>query len=358
MTEKIQDKQLVLGLMSGTSLDGLDMALCEFDQIDGKYAYRLIAARTTGYTEAWKKRLSEAGGLGAEAYFGLHASYGKFLAEEANAFIRETGQNPDLISSHGHTVFHRPESGFTTQLGCGATLAANTRCTVVCDLRSLDVALEGQGAPLVPVGDKLLFGNYPACLNIGGIANISFDVSGERLAYDICEANMLLNFLAERTGKAYDAGGAMARSGNVDATLLATLGKQSYYSQSGAKSLGREWFEQHVAPHFGPNKPVNDLLATATEHISTVLANELNQRRISELLISGGGALNTYLLERLRAKTKCTIILPATEIIQFKEALIFAFLGYLRMRKQINTLKSVTGAAANSIGGAVYLGYA
>jgi anhydro-N-acetylmuramic acid kinase len=347
---------LILGLMSGTSLDGLDLAICEFERYEGEYRFKIKAAKTSLYSALWKNRLTEIKNVSAEAYFEWHALYGKYIAEEANTFLKATGLKPDAIASHGHTVFHQPALGFSTQVGCGATIASYTQTTTVYDFRSLDVASGGQGAPLVPIGDKLLFGNYAACLNIGGIANISFDdLSGKRTAFDICEANMLLNYLAEKTGKAFDRAGEMARSGKVNDALLNKLNAIGYYSQKGAKSIGREWFEKNILYLVDDkNMPVNDLLATSTEHIAQVIANELNDQKIKNVLLTGGGVFNTFLVERVKLKTSGEIIIPKDEIINFKEALIFAFLGYLRLNNSINTLRSVTGALNDSIGGAVY----
>ncbi|MES2679611.1 MAG: anhydro-N-acetylmuramic acid kinase [Bacteroidota bacterium] len=347
----------VLGLMSGTSLDGLDLALCSFEPTESGYSYQILASTTVAFTPDWKDRLNNVKNATALEYFGLNSLFGKYIANEVNAFVNENSPKPNAIASHGHTVFHQPASGFSTQLGCGATIAAHTGITTVCDFRSLDVANGGQGAPLVPIGDKLLFGAYDACLNIGGIANLSFDdKNGNRLAYDICEANMLLNFLAETTGKAYDKNGDLARVGNLNAALLTNLNQQDYYTQSGAKSIGREWFEKNILPLVASQSiGVNDLLATATEHVAQIIAVELTTKNIKNVLVTGGGTFNTFLIEKIKSKTNCELIIPENRIVDFKEALIFAFLGYLRLQQKTNALKSVTGAAQNSCGGAVYL---
>ncbi|MDX2172413.1 MAG: anhydro-N-acetylmuramic acid kinase [Bacteroidota bacterium] len=354
---EIKNKQKIVGVMSGTSLDGLDLALCEFETIKDKYNYKIIKAITIPYTEVWRARLTDVKDATAEQYFMLNGLYGSFIAEQINAFIGDNKQDIAAIASHGHTVFHRPSLGFTTQMGCGATIAAKTGITTVCDFRSVDVALGGQGAPLVPMGDELLFGAYDACLNLGGIANISYkNKEGKRIAYDICEANMLLNYLSEKIGHVYDEGGRMARAGKVEDALLEQLNKISFYKQSGAKSIGREWFEKTVIPFFEENKDdVKDLLSTSVEHISDIIAIELNKNNLKNVLITGGGAFNSYLIEKLKQKTICELVIPDNETVNFKEALIFAFLGYLRLNNQINTLKSVTGASRDSVGGAVYI---
>jgi anhydro-N-acetylmuramic acid kinase len=346
----------ILGLMSGTSLDGLDLAICEFEATGNKYRYKILKAQTVAYTKLCASTLKNAHNLKALQYASVNASYGKLIGEEINRFLKKSTKKPKAIASHGHTVFHKPELGFSTQIGCGATIAAVTKLTTVCDFRSLDVANGGQGAPLVPIGDKLLFGHYNACLNIGGIANISFDKKGKRIAYDICEANMLLNFLAEKTGKAFDKDGKIARSGKVNAKLLKELNALEFYSKMGAKSLGREWFAENILKRIEKSRvELNNLLATATEHVAQMIANDLNKHKIKNVLVTGGGAFNKYLIELISEKTNCEIIIPDAQTVNFKEALIFAFLGYLRLTEKINTLSSVTGAKSDSIGGAVYL---
>ncbi len=352
---KVTNKLTVLGLMSGTSLDGLDLALCEFFERRGKPGFKLLKAKTKSYSKQWKSKLSEIKQGKAEEYFALNTEYGNFIATEIKDFLKRSKIKPDIIASHGHTVFHQPQKGFSTQIGCGATIAGLTGITTICDFRSMDVAVGGQGAPLVPIGDKFLFGEYEACLNIGGIANISFERKGKRIAYDICEANMLLNFLTIKMGKPYDQGGKIAASGKIINDLLHALNKLSYYKKAGAKSLGREWFENFVLNLVNKyDEDVKDLLATATEHIAQIISNELNKNKLKSVIVSGGGAFNSFLMKSIKSKTKCKIIVPKKEITNFKEAIIFAFLGYLRLNEKVNALGSVTGASKNSIGGAVY----
>lgn len=358
MSHKPSKNTVVLGLMSGTSLDGLDLALCEFSHLVGDYRYKILKAKTLAYSSEWKKRLCEAPGLKAEAYFELHAEYGSFMAKAVNVFLKGVKQRPQLIGSHGHTIFHQPRKGFSTQLGCGATLAAKTGITTVCDFRSLDVALGGQGAPLVPIGDELLFPDFDACLNLGGIANISYrDTRGNRKAFDVCVANMLLNHLSLRAGKDYDAGGKLAAAGKVNLALLKKLNGLDYYRQNGPKSLGREWFEKKLLPllHKSPLS-VQDLMCTSAEHIALLLSKTMRQLALKKVLVTGGGALNVYLLERLDKLSSSSLVIPDKETINYKEALIFAFLGNMRFLQKINTLAGVTAASKDSIGGAIYLG--
>jgi len=340
---------IITGVMSGTSLDGLDLATCRFDS----QGYSIIHTQTISYSEDWKYKLATAQNLTAFEIFQLHAEYGRFIGQSLKSFFEKTRVVPQAIASHGHTVFHQPHLGFSTQVGCGATISAVTGLTTVCDFRSKDVALGGQGAPLVPIGDELLFSAYEACLNIGGIANISFRKHQQRVAFDICVANMVLNHLANQVGQAYDQGGALAQSGTVNVDLLNAMEALDFYKLQGARSIGREWFETHFVPLLNQDS-IPNLLATFTEHAALRIAAVLNENSIQSVLITGGGAYNHHLIQRLQVHTQAAITLPDATIIEFKEALIFAFLGYLRLDGKINTLNSVTGALSNSVGGAVY----
>lgn len=339
--------------MSGTSLDGLDLALCEFSEQNKTVSYKLVASKTIDYEPVWKERLQNAFEATAEQYFKLHSLYGEFIAEKVNDFLKENNQTVNYIASHGHTIFHRPQLGFTTQMGCGASIAAKTGIDTVCDFRSLDVALKGQGAPLVPIGDRDLFPKSESCLNIGGIANISFTKNGKTSAFDICIANMALNFLTESIGKAYDEGGTIAASGKSNNELLQQLLNLNTQQQS----LGREWFEQHFLPILNASTiSLNEKLATCVEYMVFHISAILKRENLNSVLITGGGAYNTFFIERLKANYNGHLHIPSDDVIQFKEAIIFAYLGFLRVNEQVNTLNSVTKASRDSIGGAVYLG--
>jgi anhydro-N-acetylmuramic acid kinase len=344
--------------MSGTSLDGLDMAVCEFSQITGGYEYRIEAAETLPYSDIQRSKLKHCAHSSAADHAKLNQRFGKFIGESVASFLSKNKLQADAVSSHGHTIFHQPENGFTNQIGCGATIAAITGLTTVCDLRSLDVALNGQGAPLVPIGDKLLFGKYDACLNLGGIANISFDnKNNERIAFDICVCNMVLNHLSNRKGTPYDLNGEWAKAGKVDEHLLKALDALDHYKIKGSRSLGYEWFETNFLKLIIERQSAHteDLLATFTEHAAKQIALVINNNGVRSVLVTGGGAFNKHLIELIKQKTTADIILPDEKIINFKEALIFAFLGYLRLKEHTNTLHTVTGAKQDSIGGAVYL---
>lgn len=354
--EKYRAEYSVIGIMSGSSLDGVDLALCRFIKT-ASWSFSVVRTGVVPYPEEWKQKLSHATSMTGQELAHTHAQYGHYLGMLVKDFIRQGSERVDFISSHGHTVFHQPAKGFTLQIGDGAAIAAETNLSVVCDFRTTDVALGGQGAPLVPVGDRLLFGDYDFCLNIGGIANISAEVNGQRIAYDICPANQLLNGLAARLGFEYDKDGEQARTGNINQALLEKLNDFPYYGKTFPKSLGNE----NVAEYFFSvldESQVNlqDKLCTCTEHIAHQVAEAVNGENstVKSVLVTGGGAFNKFLIELLGEKTHHRIILPSTEIIKFKEALVFAFLGVLRMREEVNVLKSVTGARHDNVSGTVY----
>lgn len=350
-------KYHAIGLMSGTSLDGLDITYCSFSHLGKKWKFDVLQAKTIKYPKTLAEKLAKAPGMTAIDFWKLHVEFGNFCGKEVNKFIEQYNCKPQLIASHGHTIFHQPKSGFTCQIGDGAQIAAITGVNTVCDFRSIDVALNGQGAPLVPIGDKLLFGNYQACLNIGGIANISFQQKNRTIAFDICPANIVFNYYANKLGKDYDKGGAIAKSGHVNVEVLKQLNALSYYKQKGQRSLGREWIEKNIFPIIEKsNLSIEDTMATTVEHCAFQMATILNKSKIKNLLISGGGAYNTFLVERLQAQTKCKLIIPDKTTIEFKEAILFAFLGVLRYTEQTNCLSSVTGAKRDNIGGAIYFG--
>lgn len=343
--------------MSGTSLDGLDIACCTFEQIGESWNYKIEEAITYKYKDEWSKKLASIHNASAYEFALANTDYGYYLAEKVNEFISEKSITTiDLIASHGHTIFHQPEKDFTFQLGSGAAIAGRTGITTVSDFRSLDVALNGQGAPLVPIGDALLFSEFNYCLNLGGIANISFDNTGKRVAFDICPVNLVLNQLAQTLGKIYDNEGELARSGSLNNNLLEKLNTLDFYKTAGAKSLGREWVEDIFFPVVNSFEiSAQDKLNTVCEHIALQIAKHANNST-PKMLITGGGAYNNYLIERIKSHAQTEIVIPDNQTIEYKEALIFAFLGLLRFEQKNNTLASVTGAITNSVGGAIYLG--
>ena len=351
----------ILGMMSGTSLDGLDMALCEFTESEGGWSYNILKTGFKAYDEPMREKLKSAISAHAEELLRLHQSYGQWLGTKAHEFISQAGAQPHAIASHGHTIHHRPDKGFTFQLGAVQQIALATGIKTIGDFRSLDVALGGQGAPLVPTGDQLLFGSHDFCLNLGGICNVSFERNGKRLAFDIGIANMLLNHLCRPLGLPFDQEGMLARKGRLNPLLLKALNGLSYYQAPYPKSTGYEWFRDAILPLLDqfPDRAENQL-HTAIEHIAGQISRQLRQLSSNKggaVLVTGGGALNTYLIEvlQLRLGPDFAVELPSEELINFKEALIFAFLGALRLRERTNVLSSVTGAKRDSCSGVVYL---
>lgn len=351
----------ILGLMSGTSLDGLDMAYCHFTEQKGTWNFEILEAQSISYAAKQQEELKDAIHLNAEALLQLHNQFGTWLGEEARVFIKEKQLEVDYIASHGHTTHHRPELGFTLQVGSGQHLANASERPVICDFRTNDVALGGQGAPLVPIGDQLLFHEYDYCLNLGGISNISFDVKGKRIAYDIGLANMILNYITRKIDLEYDKGGEMARSGSINQEMLEKLNALEYYLLPHPKSIGYEWFLEKVVPIVDSTKDTTaNLLHTAAHHICEKITQQIHQNTIKSgqrLLVTGGGALNTFLIDTLTKNLgpKTKLIVPEVKIIDFKEAMVFAFMGALRIEKQINVFNSVTGAKRNSSSGVLYL---
>ena len=342
----------VIGLMSGSSLDGLDIAYVNFSHDNKKWFFQIVEAGNVPYTDEWKNKLSEAFNKNESELKELDIEYGKYLGSITKKFIKKYELDPKLIASHGHTIFHMPEKGYTLQIGCGHKIADETGIMTINDFRTEDVKKGGQGAPLVPIGDKYLFADFPICLNIGGIANLSYDNDGKRIAYDICMANQLLNYLASKLGYDYDNNGNFARQGIVNQELLDILNNNPYYDKEAPKSLGREFFEEYQHKIIDDsNISAKDLLATATEHIAYQIVRATEHLESSKMLITGGGAKNNYLIERIRMMSKHEIIIPDTMIIDYKEALIFAFLGALKMEGKINVLSSVTGASSDSSSG-------
>ncbi len=344
----------VIGLMSGTSLDGLDIAFCEF-AYDEKWSFKLVEAETIRYSPAMTGMLQSIGMKSAAELAEAHLRFGAFLGKSVKQFEESKKLNADFISSHGHTIFHQPKKGYTFQLGSGATLAAESGRNVVCDFRTTDVALGGQGAPLVPVGDRLLFSEYEYCLNLGGIANISFEKNGQRIAFDICACNIVLNALAEKQGMLFDEDGKMARRGSVNERVLNELNALNYYKNPFPKSLGREDIDREIFPLLEKaNLSVEDTAATFCRHIANQISATVGGSS-NKMLVTGGGVYHSLLLEQIKNTCNVQVVVPDKKIIEFKEAIIFAFLGVLRLRNEVNALSSVTGAKKDSCGGCVYL---
>ena len=344
-----------IGVMSGTSLDGLDIAYIKFT-VDESINFEILNADTYEYTDAVKEVLKQAENFDTVRFLRFHNRVGEYIGEEVNRFIKANNINKvDFIASHGHTIFHQPENKFTFQVGSPAYITAITGITTIADFRTLDIALKGQGAPLVPIGDKILFKEYDYCLNLGGFANISTDINTVRIAYDICPVNIVINEFAKQKNKEYDNEGNMGKAGHINDMLLAKLNSIDFYHQTWPKSLGKEWVSKEFNNILNSvNIDFNDKLRTIYEHFSMQIARAINTGNGKSILITGGGAYNKFLIELIQQKTNKKLIIPNTEIIEFKEALIFGFLGLLRYLGKDNTLASVTGAIKNSSGGGIY----
>ncbi|MBK9413585.1 MAG: anhydro-N-acetylmuramic acid kinase [Bacteroidetes bacterium] len=349
-------KYNVVGIMSGTSLDGVDLAYCTFlHELNWKFQFHF--GKTIPYSNQWKEKLKTAQFLSPEELNALDEEFGTYLGGLVKDFIDERNLEVDFISSHGHTIFHQPQKGITVQIGSGQAIKNVTGKTVVCDFRKGDVALGGQGAPLVPIGDKLLFSQMDYCLNLGGIANISFEKNNERIAFDICACNIVLNELVGERELVYDEDGEIARTGKLNKALLEELNQINFYKQPFPKSLGREDIDREVFPVLARYEiSLEDRLNTFCKHIAIQISEVLGQDiSDAKMLITGGGTLNKFLLECIEDKCNLKIVIPPKDIIDFKEAIIFAFLGVLRIRNESNCLKSVTGAERDSSGGVVFL---
>ncbi|WP_276500879.1 anhydro-N-acetylmuramic acid kinase [Terrimonas pollutisoli] len=357
-----------IGLMSGSSLDGLDIVFAEIHENGGKWSYEIKAADCYPYASNWIDKLKNAVTLNALDYQLLHTDYGHYLGQQVNRFVEEhqLQYKVAVIGSHGHTTFHLPAKKMTAQLGDGAAIAAATSLPVVSDLRAMDVALGGQGAPIVPIGEKLLLGDYDYFLNIGGIANISFNQESF-LAFDICAANRVLNMLAAREGKEYDEGGKMAASGNVDNALLAKLNGLDFYKEAYPKSLANDFGTNIVYPLIlDAGSSTADALRTYSEHIAMQVTHAIasvNTLKLQtsglKLLCTGGGAFNNFLVERLHDHLKqldIEVMIPDEKLVKYKEALIMALIAVLRWREETNVLATVTGAKRDSVGGAMWMG--
>lgn len=346
--------------MSGTSLDGLDLCYCLIKNDTDNWSFEIIETKSVSYESELKVKLKDSIHLKADELLRFHNEYGFWLGNEAKKFILEKKLEIDFIASHGHTTHHQSENGLTFQIGSGQHLANASGQKVICDFRTNDVALGGQGAPLVPIGDKLFFSTYDFCLNLGGISNISFNENRKRVAYDIGLANMVLNHITQKSDLAFDAGGKLARSGQLNLPMLDQLNDLEYYSLPYPKSIGYEWFIEKVVPIVESfTDSMENKLHTAIHHICEQVAQQVKShtQQNSTLFVTGGGALNEYLVETLQEKLGAAIqvIVPEKKLIEFKEALVFALMGALRFENKINVLKSVTGSKRDSSSGVMYL---
>lgn len=349
-------KYHVLGVMSGTSLDGIDLCYVRFDY-NGRWKFKILASETVKYTQHWKDKLSLAIRENQQNIDQLNEEYTIHLGDVINRFLQSYKlKDIDAICSHGHTIFHEPENGLTLQIGNLPKLAKIVQTRVVCDFRVQDVALGGQGAPLVPIGDKLLFNDYDFCINLGGFANISSDIDGSRIAYDICPVNIVLNHYVKQLGKDFDDRGQIASKGELNPSLLESLNSLEFYAASAPKSLGLEWVMNLVFPLIDTcNLSVAAILRTFIEHAAIQISRAVGKRKDTNILFTGGGVYNKFLMDRISNHITGKITIPENEIVEYKEALIFGLLGVLKLRKEVNCLSSVTGAAQDHSSGNIFL---
>lgn len=356
---KTPNKYKVLGVMSGTSLDGLDIAFCEFEKGQRGWSFKSEIGETIKYNKQWIEKLSDAPFASAQEFEKLNYDFGEYIGAACKRFLEKHRLTVDFISSHGHTIFHQPERRFTFQLGSGIAIHHTSGLPVICNFRSEDVLKGGEGAPLVPVGDHHLFSTYDVCLNIGGIANLSMMSGRKRVAFDICFANMGLNYLTAKIGKLYDRGGAIAFRGKLSVDLKEQLDVVNRKWHRSRPSLGREGFEKFIQPLLEDESiAIENRIRTFAESIADEIAACIPKKRKTKLLATGGGAFNNFLISQLQNKLEgfAEVIVPSNHIVSYKEAIVFAFLGVLKSRNEPNVLKSVTGASSDSSAG-VMIGF-
>lgn len=354
--------------MSGSSLDGVDVAFVHLTENNGSWNYQIEVSECVQFPQKWKLRLQSLVLQNAVTYLKTDAYFGHYLGEVVKKFVEEhqLEGKVDFVASHGQTIFHQPENQMTSQIGDGAAIVSECGLPVICNFRTIDVALGGQGTPIAPIADKLLFPNFRYCLNLGGIANISVKRNdGSMLGFDICGANMVLNILASDVDLDFDKDGAMAAEGSIHEELLNDLNNQWYYEKTYPKSLGGGWVTKVFMPLFKKYRiSTEDKMRTAVEHLAIQIAKDINlimeregilKSDTDQMLITGGGAFNKTLIERIAAHSPVQVVVPDSTTIKFKESLLTALMGVLRLRGEINVLSSVTGAREDSIGGEIYL---
>ncbi|RFC55364.1 anhydro-N-acetylmuramic acid kinase [Brumimicrobium aurantiacum] len=347
-----------IGLMSGTSLDGVDVADVTFSQVNANdWTFEVNHACLYHFEVSLLHRLKKAHLIPAPELMELSADLGKFYADVVKRFLEEFKISPssfDFIASHGQTVFHQPDKGYTLQIGNGPELAVHTKIPTVLDFRSMDVALGGNGAPLIPMADHFLFQKFAdSFLNLGGFSNLSFKKEQQILSFDVCPVNIVINDLMRKMGEEYDDGGAFGKLGKVDESLLRQLNALDFYKSDGPKSLGQEWVQEHVCPLLDVDVPLENSVRTFYEHIAYQISKTLDKTEVSSVLITGGGANNSFLVERIQSLSKCEIVVPEKTLIDFKEAIGFAFLGLLKWVGEVNVLSSVTGSITDSSSGVI-----
>jgi len=358
----------VIGLMSGSSLDGVDLAYCHFIVNGEEIDFELKIAETIPFPSNWITRLKHLPTQNALTFVKTHTYFGHYLGELINDFIKKHELEVDCIASHGHTIFHAPDKRFTTQIGDGAAMAAITQKTVVCDFRTQDIAIDGEGTPIAPAADRYLFSDFDFCMNIGGIANITCNATDKVVAFDIASANQVMNTMANILDLEYDDNGELAHRGEVNEEIIAQLNEFDYFKNPYPKSIANGWIQSQIIPiYLNTDCPINDKLRTAVEHLATQTAFSIQQiikkeafhKDKYQLLITGGGAFNGFLMDCIQEKLEAMnveVLVPSPEIIEYKEAILMGLMGVLRIEKRVNCFQSVTGAKRDTVGGAVYFG--
>lgn len=348
----------VIGIMSGSSMDGIDLAHCKITSDGGNYTYSIEECETYEYDEVWRLRLSQIRKADALAYSKTDVFYGHYIGHLVNKFVEKHNLKVDLVSSHGHTVFHYPEELITRQVGDGASISAICKLPVVTDFRSMDVAKKGQGAPLVAIGDQLFFNEYDFCLNLGGFANISGKIGEYRVSFDICPANILLNRVARDLNQEYDHNGEIASQGTINYKLLESLNAIDYYAMPFPKSLNRDWINNELwqIVKEGEKLTPQDKMKTFVDHIGVQISKSIDYLSSKKpagkkVLVTGGGAFNTVLMDHIRTHSEAEFVVPDAKLVKFKEALIFALMGVLRVENKVNIIKTFTGAKSDSVSG-------
>lgn len=346
----------VIGVMSGTSLDGIDLAHVHFTIKKNHWTYKIEETETSSYSQQWLNKLKNAVDFSEKELIQLNEEYTDYLGKTIKNFIEKHQlQTIDAVCSHGHTILHQPQNGFTLQIGNLPKIASIVGKTIVCDFRVQDVKLGGQGAPLVPIGDRLLFSEYDYCLNLGGFSNVSFEQNKKRIAFDISPVNTVLNFYANQLGFEYDNKGQISKSGNLNQELFEELNQLEYYKKSFPKSLGFEFVKEIILPLIEKHSiSTEDKMHTFTEHIALQTSLALPIKK-GKLFATGGGTYNDFLIARMKFYLpKMELIIPNKKTLEFKEALIFGLLGVLKLRNETNVLGSVTGAKHDHSSGVIF----
>jgi anhydro-N-acetylmuramic acid kinase len=354
-----------IGVMRGTSLDGLDVVLCEIDNS----TCRLLASAEYPFDKELKNDVLHAihASITLEFIGHLDSRLGELFADSIHAFMSENKINPQDITAigvHGQTLWHQPEGNFpfSMQLGNPNIVTAKTGINVVCDFRRKDIALGGQGAPFAPAFHKEIFGSLKrntAVLNIGGMANITF-LDGELRGYDTGPGNVLMDYwITQSRNLPYDKDGAFSACGSVNEELLKSFLSDDYFKKAPPKSTGREYFNENwLSLHMPLFQTIKDedIQRTLLELTAQSVANEIRKTPTDLLIVCGGGAKNSFLMKRL--EDLCTIEVTKSDHYgvsgDFLEAMAFAWLAYKRVHNEKVELRSVTGARENSVLGGIY----